>query len=133
MKRIVRLTESDLARIVRRVIKEQEMKSEDLKLVPGLIGVVRVGDNEGVQYIINKVTPLNCGWMEVEIKRGAKFTYRYFEPSEDVNAEQRSIELSRFGEGVKAQDPCQQYVDFERYKESVQFGTKPGEVPNIYQ
>jgi hypothetical protein len=71
--------------------------------------------------------------MEVEIKRGAKFTYRYFEPSEDVNAEQRSIELSRFGEGVKAQDPCQQYVDFERYKESVQFGTKPGEVPNIYQ
>ena len=102
-------------------------------LVPNLIGVITTGTYGGVQYIINKVTPFNCGWMEVEIKRGAKFTYRYFKPSEDVNAAQRTIELSRFGEGIKAQDPCQQYVDFEQYKESVQFGTKPGEVPNIYQ
>lgn len=102
-------------------------------LTPNLIGIVRVGDNQGVQYVINKVTPFNCGWMEVEIKRGARFTYRYFKPSADVNPAQRTIEFSRFGEGVKAQDPCQQYVDFEQYRESVQFGTKPGEVPNINQ
>jgi hypothetical protein len=129
MKRIVRLTESDLARIVRRVIKEeQEMKSEDLKLVPGLIGVVTVGTYQGRTYNVKKVTPLNCDMVEVEFGPNR---YGYYH-TEDVYKERRAILFKRFGEGVKANNPCEQSEEFDILGE-IQFGTKPGETPNIYQ
>ena len=130
MKRIVRLTESDLIRIVRRVIAEQE---ETLKLVSGLIGVVRVGDDEGRTYVVNKVTPLNCGITEVEFKSGQRLKYGYYKPSEDVINKNRTISFKRFGEGVKASDACKQYGtdEFEMLGD-LMFGTKPNEKPNIY-
>lgn len=110
-----------------------EEEGQPLKLVSGLIGVVRVGDNEGRTYVVNKVTPLNCGITEVEFKSGQRPTYGYYKISEDVNEENRSINFKRFGEGVKAPDACEQYEtdEFETLGE-LMFGTKPNEKPNIY-
>jgi hypothetical protein len=104
--------------------------NETVTLTPGLIGVVTVGTYEGRTYNVKKVTPLNCDMVEVEF--GPKTSYGYYNPSEDVNSERRVIEFKRFGEGVKSNNPCEESEDFESLG-SIQFGTKPGEKPDIYQ
>jgi hypothetical protein len=111
----------------------EEEEVQPFKLVSGLIGVVRVGDNEGRTYVINKVTPLNCDITEVEFKSGQRLTYGYFKATEDVNEENRTINFKRFGEGVKAPNACEQYDtdEFEMLGE-LMFGNKPNEKPNIY-
>jgi hypothetical protein len=106
----------------------EQMESEGFKLVPGLIGVVTVGTYEGRTYDVKKVTPLNCGMVEVEFGPNK---YGYYNP-EDVYEERRAILFKRFGEGVKANNPCEQSEEFDSLGE-IQFGTKPGEKPNIYQ
>ena len=56
MKRIVRLTESDLARIVKRVIKENSLKDDLIQMIKddGLRNVEKYfGDTENVKSILN--------------------------------------------------------------------------------
>jgi hypothetical protein len=112
----------------------EEKEAQPFKLEPGLIGVVEVGTYEGRTYVVNKITPLNCGITEVEFKSGQRLTYGYFKATEDVNEERRAIDFQRFGEGVKATNACEDY-DSDEFEDlgSLQFGTKPGEKPNIYQ
>jgi restriction endonuclease S subunit len=97
MKRIIRLTESDLARIVRRVIKEQE---ETFKLRPGMVGTGYMSDTaEGKTYKVNNVKDLNNGVIEVEFinKRGQK-EYGYYEPKDAYKGNKKCFR--REGEGA---------------------------------
>ena len=52
MKRIVRLTESDLARIVKRVIREQEEKTDSVEME---IEDTDENDTKGLERIIDKL------------------------------------------------------------------------------
>ena len=97
MKRIIRLTESDLARIVRRVIKENE---ETFKLSAGMVGTGYMSDTaEGKTYKVNNVKYLENGVIEVEFinKRGQK-EYGYYEPKDAYKGNKKCFR--REGEGA---------------------------------
>ena len=108
MKRIVRLTESDLARIVRRVIKEQE------GVIPK-VGMSAVGylqdEAQGYKFIVQKVTPITeCGITELELvtKQGGRPRYGYYKDN-DMES------IKRFGERVKSNNPCADFASMDSF------------------
>jgi hypothetical protein len=110
MKRIVRLTEADLARIVKRVIREQE---ESFELKSGMKGLGYMQDEaEGKTYVVAKVNSLPCGVTEVVFKniRGM-VEYGYFNEKPTSN----EIDFRRSGEGVKSTNPCSEFDSFGNF------------------
>lgn len=110
MKRIVRLTESDLARIVKRVIREQE---ETFELRNGMKGIGYMQDEaEGKTYLVAKVNSLPCGVTEVVFKNsrgGVEYGYFNEKPTSNV------IDFRRSGEGVKSTNPCSEFDSFGNF------------------
>jgi hypothetical protein len=107
MKKIIRLTESDLARIVRRVINEQV-----ITLKPGMTGEGTYSDTaEGKNYSVVKVNTLSCDLVEVTFKniKSSRVEIAYYKPS---NVTSKLIRFRRFGEGVKSENPCGEFESF---------------------
>ena len=112
MRRIVRLTERDLTRLVRRVIKEQNTTKFVLK--PGMVGKGILQDEaEGKIYTVVSVTDLKCDITEVKFKMGNFTVYGYFRPSKELNSsESKKINFTRLGEGVKSNNACNEFDEF---------------------
>ena len=71
---------------------------------------------EGKKLIVNAVNPLQCGITEVAFQNagGKRLSYGYYKPAEKASGggNPNEIGFRRFGEGVKATDPCKDFETF---------------------